>query len=269
MGKHRVEHIGNATLYLGDCLEILPTLEGVDAVVTDPPYSSGGAFRGDRTQSTLAKYQSSGVQKVHALFSGDNRDQRSWAYWVALWLGAAMRSTTPGGMSCLFTDWRQLPSLTDAVQAAGWVWRGVAVWDKQNARPMPNRFTAQAEFIVWATNGPRSTIAEGASYHDGVFRVTAPPTAEREHSTQKPIGLLEYLVAVAPHGGTVLDPFMGSGTTGVACANLGRKFIGIEIEPKYFDISCKRIEDAYKQPSLFDDEPQPQPVQTDMFNHET
>jgi DNA modification methylase len=75
--------------------------------------------------------------------------------------------------------------------------------------------------------------------------------AEMEHPTQKPLKLMEWCLSFLPDAETILDPFMGSGTTGVACAKLGRKFIGIELEPKYFDIACKRIEDAYKQPDMF------------------
>ena len=76
---------------------------------------------------------------------------------------------------------------------------------------------------------------------------------EKDHPTQKPVELMQWCLGFIPDAKTILDPFMGSGTTGVACANLGRKFIGIEIEPKYFDIACKRIEIAYSQPRLFED----------------
>ena len=249
----RIEHIGDATLYLGDSLEILPTLGKVDAVVTDPPYSSGGFTRGDRTADTSKKYQSTGLERYFVNFAGDNRDQRSWAYWMALWLGAALQASVSGAMLIAFTDWRQLPSLTDSIQAGGWVWRGIAVWDKVNARPMPNRFSAQAEYIVWGTNGPRDFDIKGARYHDGVFSIQPPPSSEREHSTQKPVALLDRLVSVVEPGETVLDPFMGSGTTGVSCARLGRRFIGVELTEHYFDIACRRIADAYKQPRLFDE----------------
>ena len=259
----RIETIGDATLYLGDCLEILPTLSGVDAVITDPPYSSGGFTRGDRTSDTSKKYQSTGLESYFAGFAGDNRDQRSWAYWMALWLGATIRATRPGAMLMAFTDWRQLPSTTDSVQAGGWVWRGITVWDKMNARPMPNRFSAQAEYIVWGTNGPRDFDTDGARYHDGVLSVLPPPTSEREHSTQKPVALLDRLVSVAEPGETILDPFMGSGTTGVSCARLGRRFVGAELTEHYFDIACRRIEDAYKQPRLFEDE-KPAPVPQEL-----
>ena len=87
---------------------------------------------------------------------------------------------------------------------------------------------------------------------------------DRKHPNQKPLPLMQWCIErVSDPGDIILDPFMGSGTTGVACANLGRKFIGIEIEPKYFDIACRRIEDAYKQPRLFDT-PKPQPVPQEL-----
>lgn len=176
----------------GDCLDVLRTIPAgsVDAVVTDPPYSSGGMVRGDRMNSTRAKYQSTDVQEEHPEFTGDNRDQRGFAYWVALWMSECLRITKPGGMACLFTDWRQLPTTTDAVQAGGWVWRGIVPWDKVQARPMPNRFRAQAEYMVWSTNGPRYTDTEGAVYGAGVIQVPTVGAEEREHSTQKPVALM-------------------------------------------------------------------------------
>lgn len=87
----------------------------------------------------------------------------------------------------------------------------------------------------------------------------------KEHPTQKPIQLMQWCLNFLPTAETILDPFMGSGTTGVACVNLGRKFIGIEMEQTYFDIACRRIEQAYKQPRLFDDKPQPKPKQESML----
>lgn len=238
---------GSVRLYRGDCLEVLPKLPDgcVDAVVTDPPYSSGGQFRGDRAnRSTREKYQSTDVKFEHAVFTGDNRDQRGWVRWMTMWLLDATKAAKPGAMLCTFTDWRQLPATTDAIQAAGWLWLGVVPWDKVNGRPMPNRFTAQAEYVVWGTNGPRSFELEGATYHGGVLRGMPPTGDRRVHSTQKPVDVIEKLAATAPTDGVVLDPFMGSGTTGVACVQTGRRFIGIEKEPRYFDIAVHRIEAA-------------------------
>lgn len=246
MSRNRVEQLGNAKLYLGDCLEILPTLEHVDAVITDPPYSSGGRTSGERTKNTSSKYQSTGLGKYFADFAGDNRDQRSWMLWMSLWLSLVAEKLPEGGMVCMFSDWRQLPACTDAIQIAGLVWRGIAVWDKMNARPMPNRFRSQAEFVAWATKGQRSFDTKKATYHDGVFQFPPPSTKEREHSTQKPVELMEKLVEVSNLGELVLDPFMGSGTTGIACAALGRSFIGIELTEHYFDVACRRLEKELK-----------------------
>lgn len=242
--------IGNATLYCGDCLEILPTLPSVDAVVTDPPYSSGGMVRGDRMASTRSKYQSSDVRIEHPEFTGDNRDQRGFHAWASLWLMHAIAITRPGGIAVLFSDWRQLPTMTDALQSGGWVWRGIVPWDKVNARPMPNRFRAQCEFAVWGTNGPRDFSPGGAEYHPGILREKPPANGQRQHSTQKPVGVMATLSKVAPVGGIVLDPFMGSGTTGVGAASVGRAFLGVEKDARYFDIACRRIEAAQRQGRL-------------------
>src|SRR5574337_1071851 len=100
-------------LHQGDCLDILRALPdaSVDAVITDPPYSSGGQFRGDRVQDVHTKYVQTGSESIAlAGFSGDNRDQRSFGYWCALWLSECLRITKPGGACLLFTDWRQLPT---------------------------------------------------------------------------------------------------------------------------------------------------------------
>lgn len=232
---------------LGDSLATLRTIPtgSVDCLVTDPPYSSGGFTRGDRTMSTRTKYQSSDVHEEHPEFTGDNRDQRGYSYWVALWMSECLRVTKPGGMACLFSDWRQLPSTTDAVQAGGWVWRGIVPWDKVNARPMPNRFRAQAEYMIWATNGPRDFVMDGAKYGEGVIRVQTVPTDDREHSTQKPVELMTSVLQIAcPDGGVVLDPFSGSGTTGVAAAGMGLRFIGCEMSEEYATIARRRIAEA-------------------------
>ena len=231
-------------LICGEALETLRTLEdgGVDAVVADPPYSSGGTFRSDRMGGTVAKYTTSYGTRDVPNFTGDNRDQRSYGYWSALWLSECLRITKPGGVCCLFTDWRQLPTTTDALQAGGWVWRGIAVWDKtEAARPAKGRFRAQCEFVVWGSNGAMPD--DQGECLPGVFRVSV-ACMEKEHTAQKPDAVLRGLVRICPPGGTVLDPFMGSGTTGVACVREGRDFIGIELQRDYFDIATRRIAEA-------------------------
>ena len=111
----------------GDALAVLPMIPAgsVAAVVTDPPYSSGGTFRGDRAQKAIAKYVQSESVAFRTDFGGDSRDQRGFLAWASLWLSAARIATAPGGVLICFTDWRQLPVMTDAVQSGGWVWRNV------------------------------------------------------------------------------------------------------------------------------------------------
>lgn len=252
--------IGDATLYLGDCLEALADIEAVQAVITDPPYSSGGMVRGDRMQGTKDKYMQtdSGNRAKVAEFSGDNRDQRSFAFWSALWCSAAMQATEPGGIACFFTDWRQLPVSTDYMQAGGWVWRGVVPWSKPSYRPQLGRFGAQCEYVVWGSNGPLPTERDVGCL-PGFFDHNTP--ANREHITQKPVPLMAEIVAITPPGNTVLDPFMGSGTTGVAAIQTGRRFIGMEVNPEIFEIARRRVEDAHRQADLLGHQVEAKPEQ--------
>ena len=262
---NRVETIGDATLYLGDSLAVLGAMsEGdVDAVITDPPYSSGGAFRGDRAMDTKTKYLSSGSGNVEKTqdFGGDNRDQRSFHFWSSLWAAAALRVSKPGSPALFFTDWRQLPISTDDLQAGGWVWRGVVPWAKKTARPQMGRFSAQCEYVVWGSAGPMP-LERDVGCLPGFYEFAYP--SDREHITQKPVELMRAMVEIVPEGATVLDPFMGSGTTGVAAVELGRKFIGVEQNEEYFSIACRRIEQAYKQRPLFEAQPQPKPEQMEL-----
>ncbi len=245
----RVEQIGNATLYLGDCLEILPTLDRFDALITDPPYSSGGQFRGDRTQKTSLKYVNSDSDATcRDEFAGDNRDQRAFLTWMTMWMGRGLQSAKPGATCCIFTDWRQLPTMTDAIQCGGWVWRNLVTWWKPGVRMQRGRFSASSEYIIYGSHG---VPADGEKSPQNVLTFQPVDGESKEHIAEKPVALLEVLVGITPAGATVVDPFMGSGTTGVACSNLGRKFIGIEIEPRYFDIACERIENAQRQERLF------------------
>ena len=250
----RIEIGPDVVLYQGDCLEILPTLEAgsVDAVVTDPPYSSGGQFRGDRTLSTRSKYVMTGALHTRADFSGDNRDQRGWLAWSMVWLGASRRCCKPGGFLAMFTDWRQLPVGTDAVQGGGWVWRGVIPWNKTAAaRPQKGWFRAQCEYVITASNGTLGKEQDrDGDCLEGIWS-EAVNASERVHQTQKPVDLMRFLVSPAPDGGLVVDPFLGGGTTGVACLRTGRKFIGIEIDEHYFNVARKRIEAEAAQLKMF------------------
>ena len=174
-------------LHHGEALSVLVSLpsESVDAVITDPPYSSGGMFRGDRTAPTRAKYVQTGAKVAHPNFSGDSRDQRSFRYWETLWLSECLRISKGGGIVAVFTDWRQLPITTDAVQAAGWTWRGIVVWDKGYGRPTLGRFSSACEFVVWGTSGPR---ALGGDSPAGIVRASPPVGADKPRSRKRSWG---------------------------------------------------------------------------------
>lgn len=144
------------TLVQGEAIEWLRTQpeSSVDAVVTDPPYSSGGMFRADRAQKPSLKYQNSTAQVSYAEFAGDSRDGRTWGIWCERWMAEALRVAREGAPICVFTDWRQLAATIDALGVAGWIYRGVVPWDKtEGTRPQPGRFRAQAEFVVWGSKG--------------------------------------------------------------------------------------------------------------------
>jgi len=239
----RKEVIGNCILYQGDCLEILPLIDQVDCVLTDPPYSSGALHSSGRAAPTSQKYQSSENAGIYPEFLGDNRDQRSQLLWCSLWLSAALRKTRPGGLCMMFSDWRQLPISTDAVQVGGWIWRGITVWDKtQSVRPRKGGFRSQAEYVVWASKGPMNTPDR---YAPGLFRHSV-QSEKKHHIAGKPVRLAVDLLQLSTSGDTVLDPFMGSGTTGLACVELGRNFVGVELDPAYFEIACERMRKAIR-----------------------
>ncbi|WP_280424030.1 DNA-methyltransferase [Nocardia carnea] len=232
------------TLYQGDALRILPTLDAtVDAIIADPPYSSGGQYRGDRALSTTQKYvQTDTVAKGTApvAFTGDNRDQRGHLVWSHLWMSEALRLLAPGGIIGVFSDWRQLPLTTDALQVAGVVWRGIVPWWKPNGRRATGRYANNCEYFIWGTNGPRSRAQDAAGNTLGGFWQENTPR-NRVHQTQKPVGLLSWLADIAPAGGLILDPFAGSGSTLLAARETGRRAIGIELSAEHCETAAGRL----------------------------
>lgn len=246
--RTRRRTMSNWTLHDGDCLTLLPTLDApVDAVICDPPYNSGGRTSTERTTRTAReKYLSEGGRTAqHDLgdFAGDNRDQRSYLAWLSLVLAQCYRLTRPGGAALVFTDWRQLPTTTDALQAAGFTWRGIAVWHKPLARPQKGRLKQDCEFIVWGSNGAM-VPSNNPVYLPGHFTGSQPRGRERQHITQKPLDMMRQLVRIVPTGGTVLDPFTGAGTTGVAALAEERHFIGIEASARYAAVARGRLDQA-------------------------
>lgn len=143
-----------------------------------------------------------------------------------------------GAPICLFIDWRQYPSITDALQWAGWIWRGTAVWDKGNSRPQKGRFRQQAEYIVWGSNGPMP-INRPVSCLPGVFRYGNPQN--RIHVTEKPLQLMKDVIQICEPGGLILDPFAGAGTTILAAAESGFQAVGIEVTDAYYKLGSDRV----------------------------
>ncbi len=227
----------------------MPHLEPVDLVLTDPPYSSGGMFRSDRTVPPSVKYvNSDAVETWREDFSGDNRDQRSFLAWATMWFSKAIAISKPGSISLTFTDWRQLPTMTDALQCGGWIWRNIVTWWKPGIRMQRGRFSSSAEYVLYASKGKPT---EGEQSPQNVLTFIPVAGKNKGHVAEKPVDLIMTLIGITLQGAVVLDPFIGSGTTAIACERLDRKWIGIEIEEKYCEVAAKRIENERKQLKLF------------------
>ncbi len=223
MSYQRKEIIGDCTLYQGDCLEVMPGLGEFDAVVTDPPYGIDyGRGGGFSTKHGWSPWR----EKVE--WDADRPPREAFE----MFRGRSVHQIVWGGN--YFTDWLP-PSMR-------WL-----VWDKGQ-----RSFSLADCELAWTNQNNAARVFDyprALALKDG-----------KQHPTQKPVALMEWCIKWLTDSITILDPFMGSGTTGVACVNLGRKFTGIELDPQYFDVACRRIEEAYKQPRLFD-EPAPKPVQ--------
>lgn len=229
------------SLYQGDSLKLLQQFpdESVDAVVTDPPYSSGGTYSRNRARTASQKYVNSDAKKQHPDFFGEHRDQRAYTKWCALWMAECYRIARPGAHMISFIDWRQLPCLTDAIQIGGWLWRGIVVWDKTlGSRPIKGWYRLQCEYVLVATKGtPDPSLNTGVTA-PGCFRYMS-SHAKKQHIAGKPLELMKDLLQVVPSKATVLDPFAGSGTTLLAATELDMKGIGIEQS----DVYCERIQE--------------------------
>jgi len=216
----QVETIGDAALYCGDCLEILPALGKVDAVIADPPYgmkwnTNSSRYSGGENEGTRGR----GIEWAPVHGDAEPFDPAPWLEFQRVVLFGSNHYA------------QRLPVGT------------TLVWVK---RLRFGTFLSDAE-VGWMKGG------HGVYCHHDVSMNGAGANFEKLHPTQKPVGLMEWCIELAkvPADGVVLDPYMGSGTTGAACTNMDRKFIGIEIEPKYFEIACERIENAQRQARLF------------------
>lgn len=239
------EHCGGDgwTILHGDALDIIPHFQpgAFDAVITDPPYAGGGAKPSEKTRTTNQKYSSMSADKALPDFDGDQKDQLSWMLWTAVWMSKVRAACKPGAPICVFIDWRQLPALACAMQWAGWIWRGVAVWDKMTSRPQKGRYRQQAEFMVWGSNGPMP-LQRKVGCLPGVFRHANP--ANRIHVTEKPLPLMREVVQICEQGGRILDPFAGAGTTVLAAVQEGCEAVGIEVTNAYYELGTERLKNA-------------------------
>ena len=222
----RKEIIGDATLYLGDCVNVLPKLDMVDAVITDPPYGQQ-THEGARTGAgadILLTFPAIDLKVLTAILRECLRLSRRWIVLTCEWRHAA------------HFEEQGLPLIR------------CGVWIKPNGAP---QFTGDRPATGWeavAILHPPGKMRWNGGGHPAVWRINK---ENSEHPTGKPVRLVEtWLGQFTDPDETILDPFMGSGTTGVACMNLGRKFIGIEIEEKYFDIACRRIALAANQQKI-------------------
>jgi DNA modification methylase len=221
--------IGNATLYLGDCMDVLPTLGKVDAVITDPPYGVNFKYEShDDSPDGYIEWLWPIIESCESLCSPGSpvfvwqsgTNLKNFHYWFP-------------------RDWRLFIAAKNFVQmrptAMQWSYDPVLCWWIDGEKPW-SAGTASRDFVV-ANTAPV---------------VASPNNPEKQHPCPRPLDLMIHVVSqwVKPDS-VCLDPFMGSGTTGVAAVQMGRKFIGIEREPKYFEVACKRIENAQRQESLF------------------
>lgn len=237
----RKEIIGSCTLYLGNSMEIMPTLDPVHLVVSDVPYSltTGGKAKSQKTMS--------------GIFAADNYANDGQLVMAIVPFPAmmdALYASLVDDADCyVMANDKNVNALTNAALQAGFQFHNLLVWDK--VAPTANRwYMKNLEFTIYLWKGRARTINNPSAkqlIRGGVDKVT-------EHPTEKPVYLMEeYIINSSARGEVVLDPFMGSGTTSVACVRTGRRFVGIEIDPTYFDVACERISAAYILPPMFSD----------------
>jgi site-specific DNA-methyltransferase (adenine-specific) len=244
--RPRIEHLAEGvTLYCGDCREILPTLEGIRHIITDPPYE-------DELHKAMGRIRrNDGREMVQDLgFDGINADRDSIA---------AQFVNSASGWLIVFTLAEGVRAWRDPIQAAGAKWDTTLAWVKPDASPRFNGQGAARGFecaiTAWCGPGYRKWNAGGKR---GVYIHCVNTNRQGEHPTEKPLPLMvELLLDFTQPGEVVCDPFMGSGTTGIAAVKSGRAFIGIERDPKWFALSCRRIQAALDAPDMFVEPPKP------------
>jgi DNA modification methylase len=239
-----VERFPNATLYLGDALNVLQSVDhiGAHALICDPPYCSGGF-----TESAKRMAKGQGLRSETLMdakwFGGDNMTT-SGLQWLLRSTAVEFKwhASSEQATASFFCDWRMVPALAPAIESAGLRYQAMPVWNK-GVPGLGTGFRSQHECVLHFAIG---TPEYYSSSHGNVLPSGRQPSKDRDHDTQKPLELMGKLIEVqSPPGGIVLDPFMGSGSTGVSAVRSGRHFVGIEHDPEHFATSCRRVEEAH------------------------
>jgi site-specific DNA-methyltransferase (adenine-specific) len=229
-------------LLQGDCIDVLSTIdnESVDCFMSDPPYSSGA-----RQTSTMRARK--GMLRADKWkedwFGTDNASSYGFMFFMRGVMLSAMNKCKTGAHIYSFIDWRNYPLLFGVFESAGVRVNNMIVWDKE-IFGMGTNYRNQHELIIFGSKG-----APAESQRLDIPNVISSRRVRQDsHPTEKPVGLMEILISVSTkEGDTILDPFMGSGTTGVAAVKMGRGFIGIEADPEHFKTAERRIADAQMQ----------------------
>lgn len=231
-----------ATIYHGDCLDVMRQLpaSSADAVITDPPYCSGGATEATRASATHQGLRSETIRSGRfQWFDADNMTTSGIACLLRMLAVESGRLMKVDGSLLAFCDWRMATNVGPAMESAGFRQRNLIVWNKGHFG-CGNGFRPQHELIIHLT---RRSAKFHAKDTGNVIDAKRVPSKSREHPTEKPIELMEKLIRVAsPIGGTIVDPFAGGGSTGVACLRSGRRFVGVEIDERYCEIAAKKLE---------------------------
>ena len=245
-----IEHNGGDgwTILHGDTLQIIRAFKPqvFDALITDPPYASGGWKPAEKNRTTTQSTAAWTPRTPRPTSTGTIGIREAGP---AGWLSGCTMPVKPASrvrLSALFIDWRQYPSITDALQWAGWIWRGCVVWDKMTSRPQKGRFRQQSEYVVWGSNGPMP-VSRPVGCLPGVFRYANPQN--RTHVTEKPLQLMRDLVKICVPGGRILDPFCGAGTTVLAAKLEGYEAVGIEVTDAYYKLGSDRVRFALEAQS--------------------
>lgn len=231
----------NATIHHGDCLEIMATLPdaSVDAIVTDPPYCSGGFSEATKKAATYQGLRSETIRHgKETWFTSDAMTTNGFLFLMRSIAFDGMRCLREGGSFLCFCDWRMYAMLSAALESSGLRLQNLIVWDKRNAG-LGRGFRPQHELIVHLVKGVGKYHVKNGK---NVYAVSRVHSSQKDHPTEKPVELLLHLLqVVSPLGGSILDPFCGSGSTGVAAMLGGFQFIGIEREAEYCEIARARI----------------------------